>query len=425
MKAMLLSKLKVTVCVAVLALMAFVGASGVAYRAVAQQTKQVDSGRSAVGPSATGDLEALRVEIKALRLEIEALRKSLQATRERVKMPENREPPQRENQKIVATSPETKDVLITQSYVCQIRSQRHINVRALANGYLEEIFVKEGQAVKKGDVMFKILPILYQAKYDTAKAEFERADLEYKYTESLYKKNAVSQHEVAQFKAKALAMKAKMELAKAELNFTDVRAPFDGILDRQHEQVGSLINERDILTTLSDNRVMWVYFNVPEAHYLEYMAGRGQAKEAPRIELVLANGRKFPYPTTNITIEAKFNNETGNIPFRADFANPDDLLRHGQSGTLLIHRTLNNALVIPRRATFEKLDKRYVYVVAKDGVAHQREIVIQNESEDLYVIKKGLDVNDRIVVEGIRQVRDGEKVEYAFRKPEQRLRRRE
>src|SRR5262249_53767468 len=117
-------------------------------------------------------------------------------------------------------------------------------------------------------------------------------------------------------------------------------------------------------------------------------------------------------------------NETGNIPFRADFENPDDLLRHGQTGNVLIHRTLNNAIVIPQRATFEILDKRYVYVVDKDGVVHKREIVIQNELDDIFVIKKGLDVNDRIVLEGIRQVRDGEKVEYEFRKPEQRLRRR-
>jgi membrane fusion protein (multidrug efflux system) len=82
-----------------------------------------------------------------------------------------------------------------------------------------------------------------------------------------------------------------------------------------------------------------------------------------------------------------------------------------------MHQTLKNALVIPQRATFEKLDKRYVYVVGKDGVVHQREIVIQNESEDLFAIKSGLDVNDRIVLEGVRQVRDGEKVEYEFRKP--------
>jgi membrane fusion protein (multidrug efflux system) len=417
MKTMLLSKLKITVCVTVLALMAFAGAGEVAYRAVAQETKRAASTRSAVGQSATDDLEALRLETKALRLEIEALRKSLQATRERVKTLENKEQPHRERQKIVVTSPQAKDVTLTQQYVCQIHSQRHINVRALANGYLKEISVKEGQAVKQGDVMFKIEPTLYQAKYDAELAEVRLAEIELKNQKKLFEQKVVSSEEVALHQAKLDKALAKAKLAEAELNFTIVKAPFDGIVDRLHEQVGSLINERDILTTLSDNRVMWVYFNVPVMRYLEYMAGRGQGKEAPRIELVLANGSKFPKTGKIGAIEAKFNNETGNIAFRADFENPDGLLRHGQTGNVLIHRTVNSALVIPQRATFEILDKRYVYVVDKDGVVHQREIVIQSELEDIFVINKGLDVNDRIVLEGIRQVRDGEKVEYEFRKP--------
>ncbi len=111
---------------------------------------------------------------------------------------------------------------------------------------------------------------------------------------------------------------------------------------------------------------MWVYFNVPEARYLEYMADPEQDKEEQKIELVLANGNKFPQTGKIGAIEANFNNETGNIPFRADFPNPDGLLRHGQTGNVLIHRTLKNALVIPQRATFEILDKQYVYVVDKD-----------------------------------------------------------
>src|SRR5262249_46751669 len=157
---------------------------------------------------------------------------------------ENKEQPHRENQKIVVTSPQARDVTITQPYVCQIHSRRHINVRALANGYLEEILVKEGQAVKKGDVMFKILPILHKARYDADKAEFDHAELELKYPLDMHKKQAVSEHEVSLYKAKRARAKAKMELAQAELNFTEVKAPFDGLVDRLHEQVGSLINER-------------------------------------------------------------------------------------------------------------------------------------------------------------------------------------
>jgi len=327
--------------------------------------------------------------------------------------------PDLEHHKIVVTSPKAKDVIITEQYVCQIHAQRDIKVCALENGYLEEIRVNEGQAVKKGDVMFTIVPTLYQARLDAELAEANLAELELNNTKRLAKTNVVSENEVALYQAKLAKAKAKVKLAEAELKFTIVSAPFDGIVDRLHEQLGSLIKEGDILTTLSDNSVMWVYFNVPEARYLEYKAGLRQDKESQKIELVLADGSKFPHSGKIGAIEAKFNNETGNIPFRADFPNSDGLLRHGQTGNVLIHRTLHNAIVIPQRATFEVLDRRYVYVVGKDDVAHQREIVIQHELEDIYVIKSGLAVDDRIVLDGVRQVRDGDKVEYEFRHPEQ------
>ena len=115
---------------------------------------------------------------------------------------------------------------------------------------------------------------------------------------------------------------------------------------------------------------------------------------------------------------AKVNNETGNFSYRADFPNPNRLLRHGQTGKMLVNRQLKNALVIPQRATFERLEKRYVFVVDNDDVVHEREIAIAHELEDTYVIKKGLDTNDRIVFEGVRQVVDGQKlVDVEFRKP--------
>jgi membrane fusion protein (multidrug efflux system) len=275
------------------------------------------------------------------------------------------------NRKVVVTRPKVTDVVITQRYVCHIHARRHINVRALEKGYLNEIRIREGEAVKKGDLMFKIVPTRNKAILDA---------------ESV-----------------------------------NVIAPFDGIAGLPHQQVGSLLKEGDILTSLSDNSEVWVYFDVPEKQYLEYMANRNQHAE-DKIELVLANQTKFEQPGKLGAIEAKFNNKTGTIPFRADFPNPDGLLRHGQTGTILIHRKVHNAIVIPQRATYEILDKRYVYVVDKGDLPHRREIFVENEMDDTFVIKKGVSMGDRIVLEGIRQVRDGEKVEYEFRSPEEVLR---
>jgi membrane fusion protein, multidrug efflux system len=326
-----------------------------------------------------------------------------------------------EAHKLVVTSPKVKDVTSKQRYVCQIHSRRHIEVRALESGYLEEVQVKEGQAVKQGDLLFKILPTLYQAKLDAEVAEAELAQIEFNNTQKLFQDRVVSPQEVALAQAKLDKAKAQVNLAQAELNFTDVKAPFDGIIDRLHEQQGSLIEERDILTTLSDNDVMWVYFNVPESRYLEYKAEIDRNPAELRVDLMLANGEEFPQIGQIGAIEADFNNTTGNIAFRADFPNPDSLLRHGQTGTIVLSRLEKDAVVIPQRATFEILAKRYAYVVGEDDVVHQREIQVKNELEDVYVIKDGLSASDKIILEGIRQVRDGDKVEYEFLPPEEAL----
>ncbi len=321
--------------------------------------------------------------------------------------------------KIVVTSPVAKDVMLTRQYVCQIHSRRHIDVCALEGGYLAKININEGQAVKQGDVMFHILPTLYQAKRDADVAEAQLAQVEYDNTLKLVQQGILSDQALKLAKAKLAKTQAQVDLAQAEVNFADIRAPFDGIVDRLREQQGSLIEEGAMLTTLSDNSVMWVYFNVPEARYLEYQAAliEDPGQMALDVDLVLANHQKFSESGKIGAIEADFNNKTGNIAFRADFENPQGLLRHGQTGTVLINRVSKNATVIPQRATFEILAKKYAFVIDSDNIVHQREIVIQNKKEDIFVVASGLEVGDKIILEGIRQVRDGEHVEYEYREP--------
>jgi membrane fusion protein, multidrug efflux system len=341
---------------------------------------------------------------------------------------EENEEAHHELRKVVVTSPKVMDVTLTQPFVCQIHSKRHIDVCALEDGYLEAIRIVEGQAVKAGEEMFKLRPILYQAELDAATAEAKYAEIKLKTTRNLYenKNQIVSQQEVFLYEAELAKAEAKRMLAEAKLKFATITAPFDGIVNTQKAQQGSLIKEGDNLTTLSDNSVMWVYFNVPEKYYLAYMASAKQDRENQIVELELANHEKFSQPCINLTVEGQFNNETGNIPFRADFSNPvpeggterERVLRHGQTGTILIHRTLKDALVIPQRATFELLDKRYVWVIGEDDIAHQRLITIKNELEDRFVINSGLEAKDKIVLEGVREVEEGGKVEYEFREPE-------
>lgn len=322
--------------------------------------------------------------------------------------------------KIIVTSPQEKDVTLTERYVCQIHSRRHIEICALDEGYLQSVDVNEGQHVKKGELMFSILPTLYQARLDSDLAEARLAQVELDNSRSLAAQNIVSGQDVKLAEARLAKAQAEVEQAQAELSFASIKAPFDGIVDRLHEREGSLLEEGTRLTTLSDNEVMWVYFNVPEARYLTYQASMNKpgATDDLDVKLELANHEMFGEDGKIGAIEAVFNNETGNIAFRADFPNPDGLLRHGQTGTVLIRRHKSDAIVIPQRATYEILAKTYVYVVDDDNVVHQREIKIQTEQEDVFVIASGLEVGDRIILEGLRQVNDGDKIDFEYVAPE-------
>lgn len=317
------------------------------------------------------------------------------------------------------TSPLLKDTMTTREYVCQIRAIQHIELRALQEGYLQNIFVDEGQYVHQGQRMFQIMPLVYNAELQKAQAEANFAEIEYKNTKALADSNVVSPNELALAKAKFDKAKAEVSLAQTRLQFTDIKAPFSGIMDRFYARQGSLLEAGDLLTILSDNSKMWVYFNVPEAEYLNYKQ-HARKDSVMKVSLIMANNEMFQYPGIVETIEADFNNETGNIAFRATFPNPKALLRHGETGNVQMVVPFIKSLIIPQKATFEVLEKKYVFVVGKDNVIHQREINIAAEIPDLYILKGGVTPDERIMLEGIRKVRDNEKIgKYTYEDPKE------
>jgi len=319
--------------------------------------------------------------------------------------------------KFLVTNPIMMDTALNKNYVCQIRSISHIELRAQERGYLQNIFVDEGQFVKEGQLLFRIMPKLYEAEMQKAKAEAKFAEIEYLNTKRLADSNVVAPNELAMAKAKLDKAKAELALAEVHLQFTEIRAPFDGIIDRFHVRLGSLVDEGELLTTLSDNGQMWVYFNVPEAEYLSYKE-HNQKDSLMKVGLIMANNQMFPYPGVVKTIEADFNNETGNIAFRATFPNPKGLLRHGETGNIQMTVPLKGALLIPQKATFEVLEKKYVYVIDKENKVRSREIEIAAELPHIFVIKSGLSTGDKILLEGLRLVKENEKIEYKLEKPE-------
>ena len=322
-----------------------------------------------------------------------------------------------EKPKLLVSSPIRKDIQITKEYVAQIHAHRHIELRALERGYVQNIFVDEGQKVSEGQRMFKIMPNVYQADLLKAKAEAEMVRIEYQNTKALADKDIVSPNELALAKAKLDKANAEVNLASTHLSFTNVNAPFDGMMDRFNARVGSLVDEGDLLTTLSDISKMWVYFNVPESEYLDYKTNKEAAKPTA-VKLKLANGDVFEEPGKIEAIEADFDNKTGNIEFRATFPNPKEILRHGETGNIQMEIPHKNAILIPQKATFEILDQTYLYVVDKNNQLHQRLIHIAAELPHVFVVKDGLKETDRILIEGLRKVHNGDKISVNFQPAE-------
>jgi len=316
-----------------------------------------------------------------------------------------------EESKYIVTFPAKRDTTIYHEYVSQIHSIQHIELRVLEKGYLQHIYVDEGKYVKKGQLLFQILPIVYKAELQKSEADLSLAKIEYENTKALADGNVVSKNELSMAKARLEKAEAELSLAKAHYDFTEIKAPFDGVIGRFNDvRLGSLVNEGELLTTLSDNSKMWVYFNVPESEYLDY-ATNPKSDSLLKVKLRLANSKMFDEDGIVETIEADFNNETGNIAFRATFKNIKGILRNGETGSILMPVKLDNVILIPQKATFEILDKKFVFTVVGDKVV-SKEIETGAEMPHLYEVRNGLNEKDKILVEGIRKVKNGDSIKY-------------
>ncbi len=317
----------------------------------------------------------------------------------------------------LVTSPVVLDTIIYNEYVCQIHSFQHIELKALEKGYLQNVYVDEGKMVRKGQLLFQIMPLIYQAEMKKAQAEVEFVEIEYINTKKLADSNIVSSSELALAKAHLDKAKAELSLAQVHLGFTQINAPFDGIVGRFHVRLGSLIEEGELLTTLSDNSKMWVYFNVPESEYLDH-AVNSKSDYPTQVKLRMANNQEFDHTGIVETIEADFNNETGNIAFRATFKNPKAILRHGETGSILMPIALKNAVIVPQKTTFEVLDKKFIYVIDENDMVRSRLITVSKELPHLYVINSGVGIKDKILLDGLSKVHENQKIQYEFVNPQ-------
>jgi membrane fusion protein (multidrug efflux system) len=313
--------------------------------------------------------------------------------------------------KFTVTNPLLLDTSFVKEYVAEIQSLQNVEIRAKVKGFIEKIFVDEGQKVKAGQLLFTIRPREYEAELLKTKAEVKKAEVELQNIKSLVDKNIVAKSELTLATAKLDGARAEEALAELYVSYTKVTAPYEGVVDRLKLKAGSLIDEGALLTTLSNNKEVYAYFNVSELEYLNYKTNTTNNKN---VRLILANNQAHKFGGKIETIESEFDKNTGSIAFRAKFPNPDYLLKHGETGRVQILLDLKNALIIPQKSTYELQDKIYVYVVDKNNIVSSRLIKISQKFNNMYVVESGLSADDKIVYEGIQGVKENESIQTTF-----------
>ncbi|TGD79521.1 efflux RND transporter periplasmic adaptor subunit [Hymenobacter wooponensis] len=316
-----------------------------------------------------------------------------------------------------------RDTVLSHDYVADIQAVRNVEIRARLEGFLEQIYVDEGQPVRKGQPLFRINDTEYKSRLTQAQAELSSAQsaarvakLEVERVKLLTEKNIISKTELEVAQAKYQAALSQIQQARTAVSnaslyvsYTLVRAPFDGVINRIPLKMGSVIEDGTLLTTVSDIRAMYAYFNVSEAEYLDYVkkSSKDSARSTNVAHLLLADGSTYPVKGKVETVESQFQATTGSIAFRARFDNPNKLLRHGATGRVRLSSTVEDAVLVPQKSVFEVQDKNYVYMVDAAGKVKQHPFQPQTRLSDFYVVKTGLKSGDKVVYEGVQDLRDG------------------
>lgn len=319
------------------------------------------------------------------------------------------------------TTPIIADVPADRQFIADIQNASHIELRTRVAGVVEKLGVDEGQRVKQGQLLIAVGSQEFEsalrraeAGLKKAKADLKVAEIELQNTHVLLGKKIISQPEVDLAQAKCDTASAAVDEAEEDvvsarrsLGYAEIRAPFDGIISRLPKKAGSMVEEGEVLTTLSSEGDAYVYFNVSEAEYLR-LSERPDLHAESGLSLELADGSQYEHRGRIETHDAIIDRTTGSIAFRGRFPNPENLLRHGATGKVTVHATMRQVVVIPQKCTFEVQHKLCVYRLGADNTVSLCTIEPGLRLPHHFVIEKGLDSQDKIVFEGIQRVREGD-----------------
>ena len=317
------------------------------------------------------------------------------------------------------------------TYPATIKGMQDVEIRPKVSGFITKLCVKEGQTVKAGQLLFVIDNVTYaaavrqaQAAVNSAKAQLNTARLTYNNSEKLFKNNVIGSYELQSAKnslesAEAALAQAKASLvsAKENLNYCYVTSPASGVIGDLPYRVGALVsaNSQQALTTVSNISTMQVYFSMTEKDLLEMTKTAGgihaAIKDYPAVKLQLADGTIYNQPGHVATVSGVIDATTGSVSMRADFPNPDHLLKSGGSGSIVVPHVTSSAIIIPQDAVSQVQDKYFVYVVGKDNKVKYTSVTVNaNNDGKNYIIDSGLNIGDRIVVSGITSLTDGTEI---------------
>jgi membrane fusion protein (multidrug efflux system) len=316
-----------------------------------------------------------------------------------------------------------KDTVVSNRFVADIHAKNNVEIHARVAGMLEKVFVSEGQKIKKGQQLFKISDVELQIQLLKAEAVYRNmlankriASVELEQAQTLFDKKVIADKEVELAKAKHDAASAQLAQAEAErkaisqqISFTNIIAPFDGIIDRLPYKEGSLVENGALLTNLSQLDDVYAYFSIPENIYFQMMEDNSLGRQRD-IQLILPNGMVYDHKGELRTADGDIDRQTGSIQYKAKFRNPEGFIKHGTSGKLIISEPRQDVVLIPQKSVFSIQDKQFVFLLNKNGTVKMANITIGGTLDGVYIVDKGLKKNDLIVEEGTQSLRDGDKV---------------
>ena len=308
------------------------------------------------------------------------------------------------------------------TYPASIKGVQDVQISPKIGGFITRINVKEGQTVGAGQVLFEIDNATYQAQVrqaqasvNTAQAACNTAKLSYENSQKLFEnkvigdfelKSATNQYEQA--KAGLAQAQAALASAKEQLSFCFVKSPASGVVGTLPFKVGALVGAQNVLTTVSNNSSMEVYFSMTEKDALAMSKSGDGLSQLPAVQLQLADGTIYGHEGKVTKMSGVIDQATGTVQLIAVFPNAEKLLKSGGSGAIVIPHDNNSAIVIPQSCVSEVQDKKFVYTLGKDNKVVYTEIKVapQNDGNN-YVVTEGLKVGDKYVSNGITKLSDG------------------